>query len=72
MQKLNLGVGLVLLFSSIAYAQSTQAPSPTVEQRLGSAIAALIVENARLATVLESARQMIAKMQAESNKGKDK
>lgn len=37
----------------------------TVEQRLGATIAALIVENARLATELEAAKQAIAKLHAE-------
>jgi hypothetical protein len=74
MQKLNLGVGLVLLFSGIAHAQQLpaqqQPTGPTVEQRLGSTIAALIVENARLASELENAKQMIAKMQADQAKDK--
>jgi hypothetical protein len=51
-------------------AQQQQPTGPTVEQRLGSAIAALIVENARLATELENARQMIAKLQADQAKDK--
>lgn len=43
---------------------ATPAASQTVEQRLGATIAALIVENARLATELEAAKQMIVKLQA--------
>jgi hypothetical protein len=64
-------VELVILMSLVkAYAQqlpAQQPTGPTVEQRLGSAIAALIVENARLATELENARQTIAKLQASNN-----
>ena len=69
-------VVLVILMSLVkAYAQQLpvqQPTGPTVEQRLGSTIAALIVENARLATELENAKQMIAKMQADQAKDKDK
>jgi hypothetical protein len=54
-------VSLVFIgLANIAHAQQPtqqQPTGPTVEQRLGSAIAALIVENARLATELENARQ---------------
>jgi hypothetical protein len=71
-------MGLVLLFvlllSDIAHAQQLQQQQqptgPTIEQRLGSTIAALIVENARLATELEKAREMIAKLQADQAKDK--
>lgn len=42
----------------------------TVEQRLGATIAALIVENARLATELEAAKQALAKLHAEKQENK--
>jgi hypothetical protein len=63
-------VFLALGYVAFAQQQQQQPAGPTVEQRLGSAIAALIVENARLATELENARQMMIKLQADQAKDK--
>jgi hypothetical protein len=69
---------VVIIFLALGYVAFAQQPipqqqqpaGPTVEQRLASTIAALIVENARLATELEKAREMIAKLQADQAKDK--
>jgi hypothetical protein len=67
---------LITIMGTIAHAQQQlpvqQPTGPTVEQRLGSTIAALIVENARLATELENARQHVMKLQSELNELNDK
>jgi hypothetical protein len=65
-------ISLALGYVAFAQQQQQQPTVPTTEQRLGSTIAALIVENARLATELEKAREMIAKLQADQAKDKDK
>jgi len=49
----------------VQHAQLLQPPTPSVEQRLGGSIAALVVENARLAAELETARQTIEKLKEE-------
>jgi hypothetical protein len=49
--------------ATLAHAQMFQ--TTPVEQRLGSVIAALTVENARLAAELETARQTIEKLKEE-------
>jgi hypothetical protein len=67
-----LALGYVAFAQQLQQQQQQQPTGPTVEQRLGSTIAALIVENARLATELENARAMIARMQADQAKDKDK
>jgi hypothetical protein len=51
-----------LASASMVQAQLLQPQTPTVEQRLGASIAALVVENARLASELETARQTIEKL----------
>jgi hypothetical protein len=69
----SISIVALIALANIALAQQPtqqQPTGPTVEQRLGSTIAALIVENARLATELENAKQMIAKLQADQAKDK--
>jgi hypothetical protein len=72
---INVIVIILLALGYVAFAQQPipqqqQPAGPTVEQRLGSTIAALIVENARLASELENARATIAKLQADQAKDK--
>ena len=58
-------INLIGLADIMVHAQVFQPQTPSVEQRLGGSIAALVVENARLAAELETARQTIEKLKEE-------
>jgi hypothetical protein len=62
-------IALVLL-GGTALAQISSLPSNDmlIRQRLGASIAGLVVENARLAVELDSARETIKKLQEELTK----
>ena len=57
---------------AVGVALAQQLSPPSVEQRLGSTIAALIVENARLATELDNAKQLIMRLQTELKEKEEK
>lgn len=58
------------VITALLLAAAEKTCAQTVEQRLGGTLGALIVENARLATELDAAKQTIAQLRAEIEKMK--